>query len=281
MDLTNQTKQICRAYNINPSRQKGQNFLINPEIIEKIIKAADLKESDTVLEVGPGLGILTEGLVKKVKRVISIELDKKLFNFLQVKFAGSKNLELINGDILKLPPILYPLPPTVYKIVANLPYNITSHFLKKFLTIENRPTEMTFLVQKEVAQRICASAGQMSLLALSVQFYGQPKIIDLVKRDNFWPVPEVDSAILTITKIKNQLEVDNYLAGINEKVFWRIIRVSFAAKRKQLHNNLAVGLNLPDGEIKKMLKKANFDPKIRAQNLSLADWLQLAKNLSL
>ena len=275
----NQVKQICRAYNINPSRQKGQNFLINPEIIEKIIQAADLKKSDTVLEVGPGLGILTEELVKRVKKVISVELDKKLFDFLKVKFAGVSNLELINADILRSPVTGHRLP--VYKIVSNLPYNITSHFLRKFLTAKNRPAGMTLLIQKEVAQRICAPVGQMSLLALSVQFYGQPKIIDFVKRDNFWPTPEVDSAILTISKIKNQQAVDNYLAGVNEEFFWRVIKISFSAKRKQIHNNLAAGLHLPDEEIKKMLKKANFDPKIRAQNLSLADWLALVKSLSL
>lgn len=275
----NQIKQICRAYNINPSRQKGQNFLINPEIIEKIIKAAGLKKSEVVLEVGPGLGILTEGLVRQVKKVISVELDKKLFDFLKAKFAGVSNLELINADILRSPVTGHRLP--VYKIVSNLPYNITSHFLRKFLTAKNRPAEMTLLIQKEVAQRICAPVGQMSLLALSVQFYGQPKIIDFIKRDNFWPTPEVDSAILTISKIKNQQAVDNYLAGINEEFFWRVIKISFSAKRKQLHNNLAAGLHLPGEEIKKMLKKANFDPKIRAQNLSLADWLALVKSLSL
>jgi len=279
MNLTNQIKQICRAYSITPSRQKGQNFLINPEVIKKMISIADLEKTDTVLEIGPGLGILTEGLVKQVKKVISVELDRKLFDFLRVKFSGVNNLELVNGDILKVQSSN--LISQSYKVVANLPYNITSHFLKKFLTAENRPSAMTLLVQKEVAQRICALAGQMSLLSLSVQFYGQPKIIDFVKRDNFWPSPEVDSAILTITKIKNQLEVDNYLTGINEKVFWRIIRIGFSAKRKQLHNNLAAGLNLSDTEIKKMLKKANFDPKIRAQNLSLADWRKLAQSLSL
>lgn len=278
--IFNQVKLICQTYDIYPARQRGQNFLINSEVIKKIIKAADLQKDDIVLEVGPGLGILTEELVRQAKKVISVELDKKLFNFLKAKFAGIKNLELINDDILNLKSDTYKLIPKTYKIVANLPYNITSHFLKKFLTAKNRPTEMTLLVQKEVAQRIFAPAGQMSLLSVSVQFYGQPKIIEIVGKENFWPKPEVDSAILKVAEILSQKAVDKYLGEISERFFWQIVKIGYAARRKQLKNNLAAGLPLPAKELEKLLKKANFDSKTRAQNLAVKDWLTLAKKIN-
>jgi len=279
-----QIKRICQTYNIKPARQKGQNFLINQGVIEKIVNTANLQKNDFVLEVGPGLGILTEALTEKVKKVVSVELDKRLFEFLKVKFANVKNLELINADILvnQEPGIRNPTQRAgrqEYKIVANLPYNITSHFLKKFLTAEDRPADMTLLIQKEVAERICAPPGQMSLLAVSVQLYGQPKIIQIIKKENFWPQPEVDSAILKISNIKTQKEIDQYLEGITEKFFWQIVRVGFSAKRKQLQNNLSAGLHFSGSEIKKILNQANFDPKIRAQSLSVKDWVVLAKKM--
>jgi len=280
-NILDQIKQICKIYGIRPSREKGQNFLINPEIIKKIAAAAGLSPKDTVLEVGPGLGILTEELVKKTGRVVSVELDRKLFDFLKVKFVNVKNLELINEDALNFLAISYKLKAKSYKIVANLPYNITSHFLKKFLTGPNKPEDMTLLLQKEVAQRICAKPGEMSRLSVSVQLYGRPRIIDYADKNNFWPKPAVDSAVLKISEIKSQAEVDNYLAGINEKNFWRIVKIGFSAKRKQLGNNLAAGLKIPASEVKKSLNQANFDEKIRAQNLSVSDWLALAKKLVL
>ena len=308
-DLINQTKLICKTYNLFPSRQKGQHFLINEDFIEKIIAAADLKVNDAVLEVGPGLGILTEALIKKAKQVISVELDQKLFNFLKVKFTGTSNLELVNQDILKFNPATYKLSPprrdltafcgtppeavaafhkkyvagkaNSYQIVANLPYNITSHFLRKFLTMENRPSAMTILVQKEVAQRICAQKGEMSLLSISVQFYGEPKIIDYVGKNNFWPKPEVDSAILKISEIRNQKSIDKFFGQeASEKNFWRLIHVGFSAKRKQLQNNLAAGLKIDRQKMKETLVSLKLDPLVRAEALSIKDWLALAKKLN-
>lgn len=278
-NLLKQVKLICQTYDIKPIRHKGQNFLIDADALEDIVSSANLDKQDTVLEVGPGLGILTEQLVKKSKKVVSVELDKKLFNFLKLKFRGMKNLELVNEDILKFNPTNYSLQTTHYKLVANLPYNITSHFLKKFLTVAVKPTDMTLLVQKEVAQRICAPAGQMSLLSVSVQFYSQPKIVQIVSAQSFWPAPEVDSAILKLSSIKDQQAVDNFLGNVLEDKFWQIVRIGFSAKRKQLQNNLAVGLKIPGPEIKKILKKADLEPKIRAQNLSVADWLKLVKEI--
>jgi len=278
--IIKQVKQICQAYDIVPSRSKGQNFLISQKVLEQIAAAADLSADSEVLEVGPGLGILTELLVKKARRVISVELDKKLFVFLQSKFSEVKNLELINYDILEFQAKSYKLKALGYKVVANLPYNITSNFLKKFLTSEIRPKEMALLVQKEVAQRICAKPGQMSLLAVSIQLYGQPKIISVVDKNNFWPSPEVNSAVIKIEKIKSNKEVVDYLKGITEQFFWQVVKIGFSAKRKQLQNNLAAGLKISHDQAKKVLKKANFDPQIRAQSLSITDWVTLAKSLS-
>lgn len=277
--ILEQVKLICKTYSILPTKSKGQNFLINQDVITEIVGAAKLKNTDLVLEIGPGLGILTESLIKNAKKVISIELDKKLFGFLQLKFKSAKNLELINEDALKFSPQQNGLQD--YKIVANLPYNITSNFLKKFLTDVARPRSMTLLIQKEVAQRVCAKAGGMSLLSVSVQLYGQPKIINLVGSNNFWPKPEVDSAVLQISEIKSSKEVDKFLSGISEKEFWRIAKIGFSSRRKQLHNNLSAGLKLSSEEVKKLLKKANFDPQVRAQSLTVADWVKLAKSFNL
>lgn len=277
--LLQQVKDICQAYEIHPTKNKGQNFLIDLDVLEDIVSTADLSKHDTVLEVGPGLGILTEELVKRAGQVVSVELDKKLYDFLKVKFADTKNLELVNQDILKFNPETYNLKPNTYKLVANLPYNITSFLLKKFLTAENKPQEMTLLVQKEVAKRMCAQSGQMSLLGLSIQLYSQPKIIRIVKAASFWPTPKVDSALVKLSSVKNNQEVAKALKGITQERFWQIAKVGFSAKRKQLQNNLATGLHISSTEAKNVLKKAKFDPKIRAQNLLVDDWITLAKLL--
>ncbi len=275
--ILDQVKLICKTYDIWPSRSKGQNFLVNPVIIDEIISAAGLQPDDAVLEVGPGLGILTEQLVKRVKKVVSVELDGKIFGFLQAKFAEIGNLALVNQDILKFQPSVYGLEIGQYKIVANLPYNITSFFLKIFLSGKIRPVEMTMLLQKEVAERICAKPGKMSLLAISVQLYSEPLIIGQVGRNNFWPPPEVDSAIIKISKIKNQVEVDNFLEGIEEKFFWQVVKIGFSAKRKQLQHNLSAGLKIPAQDVKKWLNQANLDEKIRAEGLGTNDWIVLVK----
>ncbi len=278
--VLDKVKLICKTYNISPSKSKGQNFLLNREIIGKITSVAEIKKEDIILEAGPGLGILTEELVKKAKKIISVELDEKLFNFLKLKFADCSKLKLISGNILDFESGSL-IGTADYKIVANLPYNITSVFLKKFLAATTvKPQSMSLLVQKEVAQRICAKPGDMSLLSISVQLYGQPEIVNIVGRENFWPIPDVDSAILKIGEIKSKEAVDKYLGGISEKEFWRILKISFSAKRKQLHNNLTAGLKISSNEIKKLLKKANFNPAIRAQNLSIDDWLLLVKEIN-
>ncbi len=280
MDIYQQTLELCKQYNIKPARSKGQNFLIKEDIYDKIINAADLKKDDVVLEVGPGLGFLTSRLADKVKQVIAVELDDKLAEYLEtgLKVKGIKNVEVINEDILTSPltPLLIrrgELKGRGYKVVANLPYNITSIFLRKFLSEENKPEMMVLMLQKEVAERIVAKPGKMSLLSMSVQYYAEPEIIDYVPANAFWPEPEVDSAIIKLKvrsgKSKVNIDVDK------EKDFFRLVKFGFSSKRKMLKNNLAGGYKIDQKLAENKIKISGFDPKIRAQELSIKDWIKL------
>src|SRR3972149_1754296 len=216
MDLTSKDviQKLCRAYNIRPLRECGQNFLISRDVLDDMVAAADLKKDDIILEVGPGFGTLTLELAKKVKKVIAIEQDKILIKALQenLKKENINNVEIIEGSVLKLPTTHCQLLTANYRIVSNLPYQITSHFLRLFLVEENKPQDMTIMVQKEVAERICAKPGDMSLLAVSVQFYGEPKIVRNVLKNCFWPEPKVDSAILKIA-LKTKEETTRILSA--------------------------------------------------------------------
>lgn len=262
-------KNICKMYNIVPAKSKGQNFLFDQNIVEKIIASANLSKNDTVLEIGPGLGVLTDHLIKKLGQVVAVELDRKLIGFLKNKYHKVDNLEIIAGDILKLDITSLKLS-TPYKIVANLPYNITSNFIRNFLEIKNPPTEMIIMIQKEVAKRIIAQPGEMSLLSLSVQFYAKPKILFEVSRNSFWPSPSVDSAVISL-RLKDKFSFND------PNLFFKIAKIGFSAKRKQLHNNLANGLHLGSDQIKAIIKNIGLDEKIRAQDLALEDWINLLK----
>ena len=165
--------------------------------------------------------------------------------------------------------------------MANIPYNITSKFLRKFLSQDHKPFEMVLLVQKEVANRVCAPTGKMSLLSVSVQLYGQPEIIEVVDKKNFWPEPEVDSAILKISDIKNTKEITEWLVDITEKQFWQVVKIGFSARRKKLSNNLSAGLRISAPEVKNTFEKIGLDHQIRAQNLEINDWVKLAKTLKI
>ena len=272
MDLRDKTKQICKENNIKPARSRGQNFLISEKVYDKIIKAADLNKNDVVLEVGPGLGFLTEKLASKAKKVIAVELDDKLANIVEkrMKEQGIWNVSIINKNILdELRVTSYEL--RDYKVVANLPYNITSIFLRKILThkiCKLKPNSLTLMLQKEVAERIVAGRGKMSLLAVSVQFYADAKIIDYVDKENFWPKPKVDSAIIKIVGT-GQCPVQN------EKEFFKLVKYGFSAKRKMLKNNLAAGYQIKPVKAGELLKIAGFRENIRAQELSVENWLKL------
>jgi len=269
-NLLAKTREICQMLEIKPARSKGQNFLINENIYDDIVRAADLKSDDLVLEIGPGLGFLTMKLAKLVKKVVAVELDDQLADYLQtgIKSVDISNVEIINSDILKFN--LAKLNGQKYKVVANLPYNITSIFLRQFLSGENKPEALVLMLQKEVAERIIATPPDMNLLAISVQYYGEPKIIREVKAGNFWPEPKVDSAVIKI-------EVSNSYSGsaVEDKKFFHLLKFSFSAKRKMLKNNLAAGLKISPKIIENALRENNFNPKARAEELNVRDFKKL------
>lgn len=278
MDLTdlNVIKNFCKKYGVRPSKEFGQNFLIDNEVLEEMVRVADLKKDDIVLEIGPGFGVLTSELVKRVKQVTAIEADRKIVKAPGEILANPKNLEIREGNILKIQILDLGFLNYKYKIVANLPYQITSAVFRKFLSEEPRPSEITVMVQKEVAERICAGAGEMSLLSLSVQFYGQPEIMAIVPRRAFWPEPEVDSAILKISNIQEVYE--KHKEEIDPEKFFRLAKIGFSSRRKQLQNNLAGGLRLSNKKVRDILVKSGFDEKVRAQNLTVEDWIGLVDN---
>ena len=278
-DLLGEIRETCRILDIKPSRNKGQNFLINEKIYDEIIKAAEITEDDTVLEIGPGLGLLSFKLALKAKRVLAVEIDNQLAGYLEMASAAKNtgNLEIYNEDILRfnLPEKLSPF--EEYKIVANLPYNITSIFLRLFLSSLRRPKSLVLMLQKEVAERIVAKAPDMSLLALSVQYFAQAEIIRQVKAGNFWPEPKVDSAIIKLTVKPEFLKAnqDNEKNREEEKMFFRLAKIGFSAKRKMLKNNLSGGLKIDGKKIAELLAENNFNSQARAEDLSLDDWQKL------
>lgn len=260
----------------------GQHFLRNPRILEKIADAAVISPADTVLEVGPGEGTLTELLLARAGKVIAVEKDDRLIPVLQQKFAveiASEKLELIHADILTLPSTLYLLPSTGYKVVANLPYYITGAFLRKFLQeTERPPSSMTLLLQKEVAKRIAAADGRESILSLSVKAYGTPRYVGTVPAGAFSPPPKVDSAIIAIegisrdffTSLEVQPQKTSPRLNLREKEakFFELLKKGFAHPRKLLSSNLSVSAE--------KLRKCGVAAKARPENLSVEDWRCLA-----
>ncbi|RJQ31950.1 ribosomal RNA small subunit methyltransferase A [Candidatus Parcubacteria bacterium] len=267
-------QKIFQQYGIKPLESRGQNFLINDEISNKIIASACLSADDVVVEVGPGLGILTRRLATTAKKILAVEIDKKLAALLKKNFKEFNNIEIINEDILQAFSIRSELQGINYKIVANLPYNITSIFLRKFLTEKPGPKEMILMVQKEVAQRICARPGKMSLLSVSVQFYSRPEILFYVPRENFYPRPEVDSAVIKLS-VNNTLLTDG--TGVSEKEFFKTVKIGFSSRRKQLHNNFSAGFKIKNEAAKELLTRAGLEETSRAQELTLKNWLVLVK----
>ncbi len=253
----------------------GQNFLINENIAKKMAQSANLTPSDFVLEIGPGKGILTEELAKHVGKIVAIEIDGNLAEILKNKFRDRENVEIIQGDILKINlKNILGNEAYKYKVVANLPYYITSPIIRLFLESEIPPSEMILMVQKEVAERIAAKAGKMSILAVSVQYYARMEILFKVGKKDFNPVPEVDSAVIRITPHPGSLpERDE---GDFNRKFFRIVRAGFCAKRKTLANNLANSFHLDKKIVDEKLGSLKIKNTARAQELSVDNWKKLA-----
>jgi len=233
------------------------------------VREADLSSSDTVLEIGPGKGVLTKSLLEKAGRVIAVEKDSELISVLEVKFSkeiSSEKLKLVHADILDFDFTNYSLQTTHYKLVANIPYYITGAIFKKFLESECAPERIVMLVQKEVGERIVTKDGKGSILSVSIKVFGEPKFVKAVPKEYFSPAPKVDSAIVSVSNIKNPF------SSIEEKEkFFNIVKMGFAHKRKLLKSNLNC--------VRTVLARCGIEENARAENLSVSQWLCLSKNL--
>ena len=301
--------------NLKPKKSLGQNFLKSKKALSDMLLAGEVGENDIVLEAGPGKGILTEELLKKAGKVIAVEKDDSLIEFLRDKFfaeIASGKLELIHGDILDFDPTTPPLrrasynprlfggQATIYKLIANIPYYITGQFLRKFLSGENQPSKMVILLQKEVGKRITANDGIESILSISVKAYGKPKNIGKVSKENFSPKPKVDSAILLIDNISRdfftchsraggnpdpqQTNLDSRLRGndrtelTDEEKFFQIVKAGFAHKRKLLAGNIK-HLIKAGNKVEKIFETCGISPKARAEDVKIEQWKHLSEML--
>ena len=265
--LLSRTKKLLASNDLRARKGLGQNFLIDGGILKKLAAAAELTPSDTVIEVGPGLGVLTETLVEQAGKVIAIELDARLADILKARLKDQIKLTVIQDDILNINPAAILGKQTEYKVVANLPYYITSAVIRHFLEAPVKPTTMVIMVQKEVAQQITAQPGEMSLLSVSVQLYGKPTVAGKVSAQCFYPAPNVDSAILKIAVYQEQKIQTDDITG-----FFDIVRAGFSANRKQIINSLANGLKLQKTDIIPVLEQAGIDPQRRAETLTIDEW---------
>ncbi|MDY6918154.1 MAG: 16S rRNA (adenine(1518)-N(6)/adenine(1519)-N(6))-dimethyltransferase RsmA [Chloroflexota bacterium] len=269
--LLNRTKRELRRLNLRARKGLGQHFLIDEQALRRIVAAAELMPADVVVEVGPGLGILTRELAAQAGTVVAIEVDSKLASALKEALPSPSSVVVINEDVLQVEPVRLletarVAPDVRYKVVANLPYYVASAVVRHFLESTAKPCVMVVTVQKEVAQQMVAPVGRMSLLSVSVQLYGSPEIVAHVPASGFHPRPKVDSAVVRIRVY------DEPLFHMNEAAFFRLVRGGFAAPRKQLHNSLALGLGVPPGDAASLLDRAGIGPKRRAGTLSLEEW---------
>lgn len=261
---------LLKRYGLHAHKDLGQNFLQDAQALETIVAAAEIRPADVVLEVGPGLGSLTRYLAAAAQEVVAVELDGSLIPPLKAVLAPYPNVRLIHGDILALSPKELGLERD-YLVAANIPYYITSAVIRHLLENEPRPRRLVLTVQKEVAQRICAKPGDLSLLALSVQVYGQPRIAAHIPAAAFYPAPKVDSAVLC---------VDIYPAALIREpmldTFFKLIKAGFSQKRKMLRNSLSSGLHISPSDADSLLTRAEIDPQRRAETLSIEEWEKLS-----
>jgi 16S rRNA (adenine1518-N6/adenine1519-N6)-dimethyltransferase len=275
--LLSQTKKQLRSLDLRARKGLGQHFLVDNRVLKRIVSAAKLAATDTVVEVGPGLGILTKELARRAGRVIAIELDPKLASALEQALASIANVTIVNADVLESDPgaLIRKGEGDVearYKVVANLPYYVASAVVRHFLEAGLKPQLMVITVQKEVAQVMVAQPGKMSLMSVSVQFYGKPSIVDYVSARSFYPAPKVDSAIVRIELYDHHaVEVEDVAQ------FFEVVRGGFAAPRKQLHNSLAQGLKVSSAEAAALLQRAGISQERRAQTLTLEEWARVCR----
>ena len=263
-------KKILTHYDLKPKKSLGQNFLWEDDILQKIVDAGAVTSHDYVLEIGPGLGALTQQLAQTAKSVTAVELDQRYLPILKTELEPYDNVTIIHGDILEQN--LDTLFDTDYKIIANVPSYITGAILRHVLNYERKPTTVVMTVQKEVADRVVAAPPKMSMLAVSVQVYGNVKKLDDIKAGAFWPRPDVDSAVIRIDVEPNKVPE-------NEKAFFRVVKAGFSQKRKQLQKNLRQ-LTPDRDHIYKALESANIDPQRRAETLTISEWQALTNEMT-
>jgi len=288
MNLTNKKiiKDLLKKYGAKAEKYLGQHFILSKKALAQMIESAEIKKTDTVIEIGPGLGTLTQELAKTGAKIIAVEKDPLMLNILKETLTVHKNIKIIQADARQLS-ISHPAGDhpkggdfqfsKKYKIVANLPYNVATFLIHQWLEAEKPPQLMILMVQKEVAQRICAKPPRMNLLAVSVQFYADAKIIDYVPAEAFWPRPKVDSAIIKITPKENAV----FPAIANKTAYFKVVKAGFSQPRKQLAGNLAKKLNIPKEKIPLMFQKLDIPDRARAENLSVEQWTSLAISLHL
>ena len=275
-------RSILSQYDITPSKGLGQHFLTDERVLERILETASITHDDVVIEVGSGIGLLTRRLAQRAAQVLAIELDRKMIRILTDSLGRYANLHVIAQDILEVDPA-----PTIaralgvpeseippFKVVGNLPYYITSAILRHLLTASVRPSHLTLMVQHEVAKRIIALPGKSSLLAMSVQVFGAPMLVQRVPAGAFYPRPKVDSALMAIQVFEQPLVGEEEIER-----FFRVLRAGFGQKRKQLRNSLSHGLNWPKARILEALVEAGIDPARRPQTLDVEEWVQLTRAL--
>jgi len=264
-------RALLRKHGLRPDKRLGQNFLEDQFALTEIAAASGASPRDSVLEIGAGLGSLTRHLAVRAARVAAVELDARLLPALREVVAPYPNVQVVEGDILKIPPSDL-IQETGYLVAANIPYYITSAIIRHLLEHEPRPRRVVLTIQKEVAQRICAAPGKLSLLALSVQVYGEPRIVAGIPAAAFYPAPEVDSAILVIEVLPSPRIPPEHLEG-----FFRLTKAGFAQKRKTLRNSLAAGLHISTTVSEELLREAGIDPRRRAETLDFSEWGTLCR----
>ena len=265
---------LLKQFSLRPRKGLGQNFLQDDHALQTIVASADITPFDDILEIGPGLGNLTRYLALAAHNVTSVELDKALFPVLESVVAPYQNVRLVQGDILRLDPAGL-MKSSGYLVVANIPYYITSAVLRHLLESDRQPRRLVLTVQQEVAERICAKPGKMSLLSLSVQIYGTPYILAHIPAEAFYPSPKVDSAVLRVEILPEPVIPAPFL-----NTFFTLIKAGFSQRRKTLRNSLSGGLGIAPAAAEKMLATAGIDPMRRAETLSLEEWHKLCNSES-
>ncbi len=265
-------KRLCVEYNLNPSKKYGQNYLISDVPIHKMIEAAHIIPGDVVYEIGPGFGILTFELLKAGAVVYAFEIEQKLRPYWESFEAEYPNLHIIWGNALKQWNDYVKKEKKPYKVVANLPYQITSEAFEVILESTFQPERMVCMVQKEVGERIVAEPGDMSILAVSIQYFGQPRIVGKISRGSFYPSPKVDSVILAINNISPR---------VNPQNFFKLVRAGFHHKRKKLVNNIAEHYSISKKEVEGKLTALTLNENVRAEELTIDEWVKLEELLTI